>query len=233
VKVTGAGTVHAPAGRVWAALRDPAVLARALPGCERAERTGPGRARLDMSGGTGAARGTYAAEVWLVGGEPPGSFRLRVHGAGTAGSVSAEVAVRLAGTGDGGTELSYQADATVAGMLAGTGQLLLASMASRTASEFFARLDRVLAAEPGMVAGEPGTVAGEPGTVAGGAGAEQAGRPGGPGRAGGDPWGPLPGVRRDAGSRQRDARAPAALAGFLVGSAAGLAAGALAARRRR
>jgi carbon monoxide dehydrogenase subunit G len=227
VKVTGAGTVHAPAGRVWAALRDPAVLARALPGCERAERTGPGRARLDMSGGTGAARGTYAAEVWLAGGEPPGSFRLRVHGVGTAGSVSAEVAVRLAGTGDGGTELSYQADATVAGMLAGTGQLLLASMANRTASEFLARLDRVLAAEPGMVAGEPGTVAGEPGTVAGGAGAEQAGRPGG------DPGGPPPGARRDTGSRQRDARATAALAGFLVGSAAGLAAGALAARRRR
>jgi len=33
VKVSGEATLHAPIDRVWAALNDPAVLVRTIPGC--------------------------------------------------------------------------------------------------------------------------------------------------------------------------------------------------------
>ena len=34
MKITGDATLTAPVDQVWAALHDPAVLARTLPGCE-------------------------------------------------------------------------------------------------------------------------------------------------------------------------------------------------------
>ena len=39
MKVTGSAILHASRESVWAALNDPAVLARTIPGCEQLEET--------------------------------------------------------------------------------------------------------------------------------------------------------------------------------------------------
>jgi len=50
MKVTGAGLVGAPPGAVWAMLRDPAVLSRAIPGCQSLDVTGQGRCAAAVTG---------------------------------------------------------------------------------------------------------------------------------------------------------------------------------------
>ncbi|MGZ4626653.1 MAG: SRPBCC domain-containing protein, partial [Kineosporiaceae bacterium] len=40
VKINGTATLNAPRDRVWAALNDPAVLVRTIPGVERLEAVG-------------------------------------------------------------------------------------------------------------------------------------------------------------------------------------------------
>ena len=40
VKVSGTATLHAPREKVWAALNDPAVLVRTIPGCQQLEEVG-------------------------------------------------------------------------------------------------------------------------------------------------------------------------------------------------
>jgi carbon monoxide dehydrogenase subunit G len=162
MKVSGSATLHAPVEQVYAALNDPAVLVRTIPGCERLERAGEDAYKLTVTAGVASVRGTYAGDVRIADQQPPTAFVLRASGAGAPGTVSADVQVRLAPGDDGTTELSYDADAVVGGMIGGVGQRMLAGVAKRTAGEFFAAVDEVLtgaAPRPAEAATAPGEAA--------------------------------------------------------------------------
>lgn len=156
MKINGKATLQAPPERVWAALNDPAVLVATIPGCERLERTGPDRYRMTITAGVASITGTYVGDVELADPEPPSAFTLRASGAGAPGTVSADVRVTLAAEADGGTLLRYAADATVGGAIGGVGQRVLAGVARKTATQFFAAVDAHLAASDAeAVAAEP------------------------------------------------------------------------------
>ncbi len=153
MKVNGVATMHAPADRVWAALTDPKVLAATIPGCERLETAGPDSYSFTVAASVASIHGVYAGEVSLAQRQQPGSLVLTVSGAGGPGTVSASVQVRLADAANGTTELSYDTDAVIVGLIAGVGQGLLSSVAKRTAAEFFSAVDHVLAGTD--VVGQP------------------------------------------------------------------------------
>jgi carbon monoxide dehydrogenase subunit G len=163
MKVTGTATLHAPADRVWAALNDPAILVRTIPGCEQLEAVGPDKYRMTITAGVASIKGTYLGDVELTDPQPPNSFVLKASGAGAPGTVNADVTVRLEETG-GTTKLRYDADAVVGGAVGGVGQRVLSGVAKKTAGEFFAAVDAVLA-EGEAPAGAP-AAAGEPAAAA-------------------------------------------------------------------
>src|SRR5262249_52743760 len=107
MKVSGAATLHAPVEKVWAALNDPNVLVRTIPGCERLEATGPDCYKMVVTAGVASIKGTYAGEVALSEQKEPNSFLMKASGAGGPGTVSTEVRVSLVDVGDGSTQLSY------------------------------------------------------------------------------------------------------------------------------
>jgi hypothetical protein len=144
MKVTGQAILHAPTGRVWDALNDPAVLVRTIPGCERLEEVGEHEYRMTVTAGVASIKGTYLGEVRLTDQQPPGSFMLRASGSGAPGTVNADVKVTLAEIDDGRTRLDYDADAVVGGMIGGVGQRVLVGVAKKTAGEFFHAVDDVL-----------------------------------------------------------------------------------------
>lgn len=172
MKVTGGATVHAPIAAVWAALTDPAVLVQAIPGCERLTATGQDTYELTVTAGVGTVTGTYTGQIALAGQQAPTALTLRASGSGSPGTVSTSVLVGLT-EGEGGTLVSYDADATIGGLIAGVGQRMLAGAARRQATQFFAALDDLLLAQQaGLVgAGADGrrdeAAAGAPGTRAG------------------------------------------------------------------
>jgi carbon monoxide dehydrogenase subunit G len=143
MKVTGTATLNASRAKVWDALNDPAVLVRTIPGCQQLEQIGPDSYRMTISAGVASIKGTYQGEVSLTDQDQPGSFMLRASGAGAPGTVSADVKVTLAET-DGSTQLAYDADAIVGGMIGGVGQRVLSGVAKKTAGEFFKAVDDVL-----------------------------------------------------------------------------------------
>ena len=172
MKIRGAATMHAPADKVWIALNDPAVLVRTIPGCEQLEATGPDSYRLTVTAGVASIQGTYTGEVALSERQEPSSFLMTASGAGGPGTVSTSVQVRLAPNGDGSTELSYDADAVIGGMIASVGQRMLASVAKKMAREFFTAVDDVLTGREALVPAGVGAqvaVAGPGGEVAGAA----------------------------------------------------------------
>jgi carbon monoxide dehydrogenase subunit G len=169
MRIAGNATLHAPVEAVYAALRDPRVLVRTIPGCERLEQVGEDAYAMTVTAGVASVRGTYAGDVRLTDHRAPNGFVLRASGSGAPGTVSADVTVELAPGSDGTTELSYDADAIVGGMIGGVGQRLLSTVAKRTAGEFFTAVDQVLAGgEVEAVAGD-GAGAAPPGTGVAGA----------------------------------------------------------------
>ena len=143
MKVNGSATLHAPREKVWAALNDPAVLVRTIPGCQQLEEVGPDTYRMTITAGVASIKGTYQGDVALADQDQPGAFTLRASGAGAPGTVSADVRVTLA-EDEGTTRLDYAADAVVGGMIGGVGQRVLSGVAKKTAGEFFAAVDDVL-----------------------------------------------------------------------------------------
>ena len=165
MKITGSATLAAEPHEVWDAFHDPAVLARCLPGCESLTELAPDRYAMTVTAGVAAIKGTYDGEVSLLNPEHPGAFTMKASGAGAPGTVDADVVVRLAAAPSGGTELTYDADAAVGGMIGGVGQRMLAGVTRKMAGQFFAAVDADIA---GVVVGAPG-VATRPGLVAAGA----------------------------------------------------------------
>jgi carbon monoxide dehydrogenase subunit G len=182
MRIAGNATLHAPVETVYAALRDPRVLVRTIPGCERLEQVGEDAYQMTVTAGVASVRGTYAGDVRLTDQRAPHGFVLRASGSGAPGTVSADVTVELSPGDNGTTELSYDADAVVGGMIGGVGQRLLTGVAKRTAGDFFTAVDQVLTgaveeAVPADGAAPPGS--GEAGPRLYSAPARRAAPPGG------------------------------------------------------
>ena len=141
MKIAGTAALKATPQQVWDAFHDPEVLARCLPGCESLTETGPDAYAMTVTAGVAAIKGTYDGTVALTDPEPPGQFRMRAKGAGGPGTVDADVLVRLSPSAAGGTDLAYDADATVGGVIGGVGQRMLAGVTKKMAGQFFEAVD--------------------------------------------------------------------------------------------
>jgi len=145
MKVSGTSTLAADRATVFAALNDPAVLVASIPGCRRLEAVGDDVYAMTVAAGVGSIKGVYDGQVRLTEQDEPSSFRMHAQGAGAPGTIGAEVEVRLEDASGGGTTLSYDADATVGGMIGGVGQRMLTGVSKKMADEFFRNVDSVLA----------------------------------------------------------------------------------------
>ncbi len=148
MKISGSSTLDAPVDQVWEAIQDPAVLARCIPGCHSLTTMDEDRYAMSVTAGVAAIKGTYAGEVSLSEKVAPNSLTLRASGAGAPGTIDADVKVQLVPSAGGGTELSYDADASVGGAIGGVGQRMLTGVTKKMAGQFFTALDRDIAGLP-------------------------------------------------------------------------------------
>lgn len=148
MRVAGDAAIRGAPERVWAALRDPDVLARCIPGCQRLETTGPGTCRLTISATVASTTGTYTGEAKLTR-HTPDSLTVTASLAGAPGTIDATIRASLTEFSDG-TNISYNAETQLTGQIAAVGRLLLTSAANRQANQFFESLTAELATpEPG------------------------------------------------------------------------------------
>jgi hypothetical protein len=139
VKLSSKQSIAAPRERVFAALLDPEVLKKCIPGCEEVTATSTSVFDVHLRIGVAAIKGSYKGQVRVENARPHESFSLVLEGRGLPGFVHAKAAIRLEESG-GGTELSSEADATVGGVIAAVGSRLLGAIAKKMSAEFFSRL---------------------------------------------------------------------------------------------
>jgi uncharacterized protein len=151
MKLAGSHTFPFPRTVVWAALMDPAVLARTLPGCERLERVGAAdRFAGALQVAIGPVKGQFQGTLDLTDLHPPERYKMLLEGQGASGFVKGEGAIWLEEVA-AGTDLHYDLDAEVGGRLAGVGQRLLESSAKSVARQGLAGLEQQLRARQGAV----------------------------------------------------------------------------------
>lgn len=145
MQITGTNHLSADPATAWAAFHDAAVLERTLPGAQSLREVEPGRYAMTVVAGVASIKGSYDGQAHFSQESEPESFVLTLTGAGGPGTITADVHVDLCAADDGGTDLSWTADAVVGGPVGGVGQRMLGSVAKRLAGQFFTAIDEDIA----------------------------------------------------------------------------------------
>jgi len=157
-------SVPAPRDEVWAALNDPEILRKCIPGCQSLEMISPTEMTATVVVKLGPVKATFTGKVTLSDLDPPNGYRISGEGSGgVAGFAKGGATVKLESPSEDVTNLAYQVDAQIGGKLAQLGGRLIDSTAKKLAGEFFQNFAAALAPPPASVAEPPATeVASEP-----------------------------------------------------------------------
>jgi carbon monoxide dehydrogenase subunit G len=137
--LSGNRIIAADRGTVWAKLNDAAVLQACIPGCQ--ELTGAPETGFEatVKQKVGPVSATFKGAVTLTNVVADTSYTIVGEGkGGVAGFAKGSADVWLTDV-DGGTELTFTADAQVGGKLAQLGSRIIGGFARKMTDEFFDR----------------------------------------------------------------------------------------------
>jgi len=129
---------------VYAALNDPEMLKKCIPGCEELEKQGDNEFAAVVRMELGPVKARFKGKVRLEDLDPPNGYRIAGEGeGGVAGFAKGGATVALTDVPEG-TKLAYRAEANVGGKIAQLGQRLLAGTAKKIADRFFTNFTAAL-----------------------------------------------------------------------------------------
>ena len=157
--------IDAPREQVFAALNDPEILKKAIPGCEEIEQVSETELVATVVTRIGPIKAKFKGQVTLSDLNPPESYT--ISGEGTGGSAGfakggAKVTLEADGTA---TILHYEVQADVGGKLAQLGGRLIEGTAKKLAGEFFNSFRDAVAGPAEEDVAEVAAVKAEPGGV--------------------------------------------------------------------
>lgn len=139
MKIAGTAVLPFPPERAYDLLQDPALLAKAIPGCEALEKTGDNEYSLKMKMVLASLSGAFDGKVRLTEPDRPNSFRMVVEGSGKIGFMKGDGILRLAAR-DAGTEVAYEGEAQIGGTMAAVGNRMIDMTARMLIKRFFDKL---------------------------------------------------------------------------------------------
>lgn len=145
IQLQGSYTFEAPQAVVWDAVRDPNVLSRVLPGCERLEEVGENEYAGEINIRVGPVQGKFQGKVALSDIVEPESYYITLHGQGQPGFVQGGGTLKLESNGSQ-TTLHYTGEAQVSGRIASVGQRLMDSSARSIVRQGLESLDKLIGA---------------------------------------------------------------------------------------
>ncbi len=144
MELTGTHTLSQPPEIVWAGLFDATMLAESIPGCEDLDQTSDTTFAATVKLKIGPVSAKFKGDVELSDIVEPQSCLLSGKGSGgMAGFAKGSARLELLAE-NGGTILTYTADAALGGKLASLGSRLIQSTANKLANEFFTNFGEAL-----------------------------------------------------------------------------------------
>lgn len=147
MELQGSVTIPATPEQVWQALNDPDVLRQCIPGCEEVQQISAEEIHARVLLRMGPVRARFAGKVKMTDVRPLQGYTLNFEGSGgSAGFARGSSVVTLAQV-EGGTQLAYTAQASVAGKLGQIGGRLMDASAGQLAGKFFNNFKAHLSAD--------------------------------------------------------------------------------------
>jgi carbon monoxide dehydrogenase subunit G len=146
VKIDGEYLFKGPREEVWEILRDPVVLATALPGTKSLDKVGENEYRGEMNVKVGPVGGLFSGHLVVSNEVPPSSLTLTVDGRGNPGFINGAGNIVLNDQGNETTLMKYDGDVQIGGRLASVGQRLLDTASKSTIHQGLEALDMALQA---------------------------------------------------------------------------------------
>ena len=144
MKLSGSYRFDVPRGQLWDTLMDPEVVESCIPGVREFTTIAPDKYEIKVKVGVGVVTGTYAGTLELSDKDAPASYRMTVEGKGARTTVKGTGTISLVEAGEA-TELTFEGEALVTGMLARVGQRLMSSVAQVSIKQFFGCMESHLA----------------------------------------------------------------------------------------
>ncbi len=141
MKIEGEHLLPAGRDRVWAALNDPEVLARTVPGLKQLAPTGNDTYDATIELSIGPVHSTYQGRARITDKNYPEKMTLTVEGGGRPGTIKAAGTLMLEAR-DAATFVSYTGDVQMTGILMSVGHRLFGGVAKQLAGVFFKALER-------------------------------------------------------------------------------------------
>jgi carbon monoxide dehydrogenase subunit G len=154
VKLAGEFTFDGPQEAVWEMLRDPEVLAAALPGAKSLDRVSESEYEGEMDIRVGPVGGVFSGRVVVSNEQPPDRCTLTVEGKGSPGFVKGSGDIQLAAQEGGTTLMQYEGDLQIGGRLASVGQRMLDTASKSMVNQGLETINAALQARLAARAGE-------------------------------------------------------------------------------
>ncbi len=154
MKLEGEYLFNGPRAEVWKLVRDPDVLATALPGTQSLTRLSDTEFEGVMNLHIGPVTGVFSGKVLVSDEVPPESLTLTAEGKGSQGFGKGVGRVRLQAQEGNKTLMTYEGDILVGGKLASVGQRNIETVSKSMVRQGLAALDKALEARVAASAGE-------------------------------------------------------------------------------
>ncbi|QHT70392.1 carbon monoxide dehydrogenase subunit G [Rhodocytophaga rosea] len=146
MQLTGKQVLNASPSKVWEKLMDTNTLARVIPGVTTLERTGENSFVSTLQIKMGPVNGSFSGNLQLEEITEQKNFTLKVQQNSKIGNTNAAIKVDLIPVSSTQTEVSFDGDAQLSGLLAGMGQRVIGGVANTLTKQFFTNLEKELEA---------------------------------------------------------------------------------------
>ncbi|HMP94369.1 MAG TPA: carbon monoxide dehydrogenase subunit G [Phnomibacter sp.] len=145
MQLTGNHRFEAAPSQIWPLLMDTDTLARIVPGMQKLEKVEEGSYKSTLGVKLGPVNAAFTGQLQMEEVKEQEGFTLKVQQNSKVGNASAAIGIQLTPTAEGGTEVSFDGDVKLSGMLASMGQRLIGSVASTLSKQFFSNMEKELA----------------------------------------------------------------------------------------
>ena len=145
MQLAGKHVFDASLSKVWDMLMDTDVLSKVIPGISRLEKTGENTFKSILDIKLGPVNGSFTGNLQLEEIEEQKGFTLKAQQNSKIGNANAAVNISLVPVTEDQTEISFQGDVRLSGMLSGLGQRLIGGVSNTLTKQFFSNLETELA----------------------------------------------------------------------------------------
>lgn len=145
MQLTGSHTFNAPVSQIWKMLMNTEMLAQIVPGISRLEEIAENEFKAIAEIKLGPVSGSFSGGLTRTNVVENEGFTLNVKQNSKIGNADAEIKINLKDFGNNQTEVSFDGDAKLSGLLARTGQRVISGVANTLTKQFFSNFEEELA----------------------------------------------------------------------------------------